>query len=156
MKTRSYIAILAAFAIVVTSTVIAAEKKEAKDIKCPVSGKAVNKDASVAYKDGKVYFCCENCPAAFAKNTKKFADKANYQLVATKQYKQKACPVSGRPCKTEHFTKVAGLKVNYCCPNCKGKVAKAKDDQALTMVFDDKAFKKGFEIAKKKKEDKSA
>ena len=31
-----------------------------------------------------------------------------------------------------------------------------KDGKALTMVFSDKAFKKGFEIAKKKKDDKSA
>jgi hypothetical protein len=158
MKTRVCLALIAAIAIVATGVGIGAqeekEKKEAPVIKCPVSGKPINKEISVAYKEAKVYFCCPGCPAPFEKDTAKFAAKANHQLVATKQFKQKACPISGRDCKPEHATTVAAVKVFYCCPNCKGKVEKANEAEQLTLVFVDAAFKKGFE--KVKEEEKKA
>ena len=67
---------------------------EAK-LTCPVSGKAATKDHAAKYKEGQVYFCCDNCPKAFEANTKKYATKANVQLVSTGQYKQTKCPLSG-------------------------------------------------------------
>ena len=80
--------------MMVVASLYAADKLEG--VKCPVSGKAVKEDKTVAYKDGKVYFCCENCPKAFTKDSKKFATKANAQLVATGQAKQAKCPISGQ------------------------------------------------------------
>ena len=71
-------------------------KVDLSKIKCVVSGKAINPDATAEYKGGHVYFCCEGCPGAFAKDTKKFAAKANHQLVATHQAKQIGCPMSGK------------------------------------------------------------
>ena len=91
------------------------EKKKSKldGIKCPISGKPVKEDKTVAYKKGKVYFCCGGCPSAFKKLLKpKKGDsgkgsiargtklaKANHQLVATGQAKQAKCPIAGRPTK---------------------------------------------------------
>ncbi len=43
--------------------------------KCPISGETVDKDdPTMAYKDGKVAFCCKNCEAKF--NALSDADKA--------------------------------------------------------------------------------
>src|SRR5678815_1334635 len=96
MKARLFAAL--GIVALLVATVIAEEKKEEKvkldGIKCPVSGKAATEN-SVDYKGGKVYFCCENCPKAFSADSKKFATKANAQLVATGQVKQEKCPLSG-------------------------------------------------------------
>lgn len=125
------------------------EKKESKAL-CPVSGKAIDTTKSVDYKGAKVYLCCGNCPAAFQKDTAKFAAKANQQLVVTEQFKQTKCPLSGGKLNADKTVEVAGTKVTFCCENCQGKVAAAKGAEQLDLVFSDKAFDKGFEIAKKK------
>src|SRR5437764_5009736 len=80
MKARLFAAL--GMAALLVATVMAEDKKEVKldGIKCPVSGKAATAN-SVDYKGGKVYFCCENCPKAFSKDSTKFATKANAQLV---------------------------------------------------------------------------
>lgn len=118
-------------------------------IKCPVSGKPVKEDATVDYKEHKVYLCCEGCPTAFKKDTAKFSAKANRQLVRTKQFEQVACPISGKPAKAEVSAKVGEMEVGMCCNGCKGKVDKAEADDKLALVFSDKAFEKGFKPVKK-------
>jgi hypothetical protein len=76
------------------------------------------------------------------------------QLVATKQAKQVACPISGKDVSADQVSKVAGVEVHFCCENCKGKVDKAGDD-GIDLVFADKAFDKAYKVAKEeKKEDK--
>jgi YHS domain-containing protein len=120
-----------------------------KDVKCPVSGKAVKADKTVDFNGGKVYFCCENCPKAFQADTAKYAAKANHQLVQTGQLKQVACPLTGKPTKDEQTVEIDGVKVAFCCGNCKGKVAKASGDEQLNLVFGDTS--KGFKPAKEAK-----
>ncbi len=66
------IAALITAALFVGTSTFAGDEKKFK-AKCPVSGKDINKDCSVKYNGGKVYFCCPNCPAVFKKKTKKFA-----------------------------------------------------------------------------------
>lgn len=135
-------------AAIAGGVLIAAEAVDLEKVKCPVSGKAAKADATADYKDAKVYMCCQGCPKAFAKDTKKFATKANMQLVQTKQAKQIACPLSGKDVK-DAVAKVAGLEIGLCCNGCKGKIDKAEDDEKLAMVFSDKAFKKAFKVPKK-------
>ena len=118
-------------------------------IKCPVSGKPIDKEIAADYKDAKVYFCCPGCPGPFEKDAAKFAAKANHQLVATKQYQQKACPISGHSVDKDVTAKVDGVKVAFCCPDCQGKVEKAKDPEKLALLFAEKPFKQGFEKMKK-------
>ena len=164
MKSRFTVLSLALIALVVTASLNAADKKEAKKdplkgIKCAVNSKKdIVKTNFVAYKDAKVYFCCKGCPKAFAKDSKKFATKANHQLVATGQFKLAVCPISGRKIDAKQVVKVAGVKVAFCCKNCKGKVAKAKGDEQLALVFAEKAFEKSKakKVEKKKKAEKKA
>lgn len=139
-------AALGAIVLMVTSTT--AGEKEVK-VKCPVSGKDAKKECAVDYKSGKVYFCCENCPKAFDKDTKKFAVKANYQLYATGQAKIVKCPFTGRDLNPDTKIKVGTVDVCFCCPNCQGKAEKAKGNQQVELIFNDKAFDKGFKVEKK-------
>ena len=145
MSTRLLgLAILTAF--VAGLAVHAADEKKFS-AKCVVAGKPdAKEDKFAAYKGGKVYFCCDNCKAAFEKDTAKFAVKANTQLVTTGQAKQVKCPLSGQPVDDAQEVEVSGAKVKFCCGNCKGKVAAATGDDQAKLVFNDETFKKGFEV----------
>ena len=137
--------------LVAGATVVTADV-DLKGVKCVVQKKGATEGKSADYRDGKVYFCCGNCLGKFTADNKKFVVKANYQLVATKQYEQKVCPLTGRELNPETAVKLVGVKVAFCCNNCKGKVESAEDDAAkLKLVFADKAFEKAF---KKKASDK--
>ena len=147
---KKFFAYAAAVLVVASATTLTADV-DLKDIKCVVAPKAANVSKSADYKEGKVYFCCDGCKGKFAKDSKKFATKANHQLVATKQYEQKACPFSGGDLNKETAIKLAGTKVAFCCNNCKGKAESVKDDaKRLELVYNDKAFKKGFAKVEKK------
>lgn len=143
-KVSSCLAVL----LVACATVVAGDV-DLEGVKCVVANKAASADKVAKYKASNVYFCCGNCKAKFTADKKKFAEKANLQLVATKQFEQKNCPLSGGPLDAETAVKVAGVKVAFCCNNCKGKVESAEDDAAkLKLVFTNQAFKKGFKKVK--------
>lgn len=128
-------------------TVTAVWAADLSGIKCPVSNKPVNADATADYRGGQVYFCCTNCPKGFAKNTAKFASKANLQLALTGQAAQKGCPISGKKLNDDTALDVAGVSVKFCCNNCRGKVAGAEGDAQRDLVFSDKAFDKAFKVS---------
>lgn len=138
-------------ALLVACSLIAAEaaKLDLKDVKCPISGGAAKEAGVAEYKGAKVYFCCMNCPEGFKKDTAKFASKANHQLVQTKQFEQKCCPLAGKPVNDEKSVTIGGVAVKFCCDGCKGKVEKATDEEKLELVFADKAFDKAFGLPKK-------
>lgn len=122
------------------------------NVKCMMMPKkAVSADHAVEYKDGKVFFCCGGCAKKFAKakslakDDPAFAVKANHQLVATGQYKQTGCPISGGGVDDDQVSEVGGVSVKFCCDKCKGKVDSAEDDMKVELVFGkrfDKAFSK--------------
>lgn len=141
--------VLTTVAVLTLSTTLAAEElKVVTDVapKCPVSGSAINKNATKSFNGGEVYFCCSKCQAAFDAESKDQASKANLQLVVTKQAKQKGCPFSGGAVKAETKLAVNGVEVQFCCNSCRSRVAKADEDNRLGIVFSTAAFKKGFEI----------
>jgi YHS domain-containing protein len=144
MQRRTFV--LAATAAIGMSTLgvnaIAADAALA-NLKCPVSGKPVDAEKFSEYGGGKVYFCCDGCKGKFDKDSSAFTAKANAQLVASGQFAQKGCPLSGGKTKEGTEVEVAGVKVAFCCPNCQGKVAKAAPDDQLKLVFAD-GFAKGF------------
>ena len=147
-KTISGLAIL----LVAGATVIAADV-DFKEVKCVIADKPADQSKTADYRDGKVYFCCGGCAGKFAKDSKKFAAKANHQLVSTKQYEQKGCPMSGGPVNPETMVKLAGTELGFCCNNCKGKFEAAKDDQEkLDLVFSGKAFEKAFKKVEEKED----
>lgn len=145
---RQVLSIAALFAIVafVGQTMAAEEKGKAI---CPVAGKPAKANVTVDYKGAKVSLCCGNCKAAFSKNPAKYAAKANLQLVATGQAKQVNCPFAGKAVNPAQSVTVAGTEVSFCCGGCKGKAAKAEGDDQIKLIFNDKAFAKGFKVTKK-------
>ncbi len=144
-----YIALTALFAaalfISFTPATVGGEGKKAK-IKCIVAGRPINKAQFAKQNGGKVYFCCGNCKAKYMANSKPFIAKGNHQLVLTGQAKQKKCPYSGRALNPETKISIMGADVCFCCNNCKGKTTKAKGKKQVNMVFNNKAFKKGFVV----------
>ena len=146
MTIAKSIAGLAALAVALTVGMVA-EAADVSNAKCPVSGKHAKESAAVDFDGGKVYMCCNNCPKAFAANKAKFAAKAHHQMVVTGQAKQENCPFSGKPIKADQSTEVDGVKVGFCCANCKAKVEKAAADKQLNMIFSDAPFKKAFKVS---------
>jgi YHS domain-containing protein len=126
---------------------IAAEEVKLDGINCVVAGtKPAKAGNAVDYKGGKVYFCCMNCPKAFEKDTAKFAESANKQLVLTKQAEQVACPYTGKKIADGTAVKVDGIAVGFCCMNCKGATEKDVAGSAK-KIFSDEGFKKGYKVA---------
>lgn len=148
MKRLLISAAVCLLAVTTLSVYAEEEKKDAAKAgpKCPVSGAPCKKEFAADYKGAEVYFCCDKCPKAFAKNPEKFATKANLQLVQTKQATQAKCPLTGRPMADDKTVAVNGVTVKLCCPNCLAKVKKAEGDEQLELVFADKAFEKGFKV----------
>ncbi len=135
--------------LVAGATVVAADV-DFKKIKCVIADKPADEAKTADYKDGKVYFCCGGCAGKFAKDSKKFAAKANHQLVATKQYEQKGCPMSGKEVNKETLVKFGETEVGFCCNSCKGAFEGKEDDkEKLDLVFNDKSFAKAFQKVKK-------
>jgi len=146
MKMRHMLAGLSALTVLMLVTLVA-EAADVSNAKCPISGKPAKEDAAVDFEGGKVFLCCQNCPKAFEGNTAKFAAKAHHQMVVTGQAKQEGCPFSGKPIKDDQTTEVDGVKVGFCCANCKAKVEKAAADKQVEMCFNNDAFKKAFKVA---------
>jgi YHS domain-containing protein len=115
---------------------------------CPVSGKPVDKSVSSDFGGGKILFCCTKCKAKFDADNSKFTTKANLQLAASGQAKQTVCPFSGAALKASTAVNVAGVDVQFCCNNCKAKVAAAKPEQQIQMIFDSKPFSRAFKVTK--------
>ncbi len=148
MFKKSVALALVAAAACFTLSLQAEDKEEGFKPACPVSGKPAQTSISADYKGGKVYFCCPGCPGPFEKDTAKFAAKANHQLVGTGQAVQVKCPLAGRPMNAATAIDVQGVKVSFCCNNCKGKATKAQGAEQVNLVFGDEAFAKGFEVKK--------
>lgn len=111
---------------------------------CPVSDHPAVEDAVVELPkgQGKVYFCCEDCPKAYKEDPAKFEMKVRRQLLETAQIVQVACPVSGQKVNPETLTDVGNAKVGFCCKNCLAKFTEADDEGKLTLVFGE--LEKGF------------
>lgn len=130
-------------------------KPELDGVKCPLMAKKDVKESFAAeYNGAKVFFCCKGCLGKFKKDPAKYATVANQQLVATKQFEQTACPLSGGKLNADTEIEVGGSKVQFCCNNCKGKVEGEKDsEKQMLMVFGKDAFKKGFAKVKAETEE---
>jgi YHS domain-containing protein len=146
---RAYLLAGLGLSLVLNTVAFSADKADSSaKLVCPVAGKPIDKSISSDYGGGKVCFCCAKCKAKFDADSAKFATKANLQLAASGQAKQTACPFSGKAVKPATTVNVAGVDVQFCCDGCKAKVAAAKPDQQIQMVFGSKAFSKAFKVTK--------
>lgn len=144
MKNRLLVSSIG-LSVLVFASVAIAEGVSLKGVQCLLAPKDAKEANSADWKDGKVYFCCGGCKGKFEKMTKeekeKMAAKSNSQLVSTKQYEQKACPLSGGDLNKDAALEINGSTVLFCCNGCKGKVEKMEADEKLEAVFSEKAFK---------------
>ena len=99
---------------------------------------------AVDYEGGKVFFCCEGCTKKFSSDTDEFATLANQQLVATGQFKQTGCPMSGGQVDDDQASEFDGMTIKFCCEKCKTKFDEAADAGKSEMVFGIEAFAKAF------------
>ncbi len=149
MKNRILGLAVVLVACLAVHTIRAADEKAADTAgKCPVSGKDASKAHAVSFEGGKVYFCCDECPAAFEKEPAKFAAKAHHQMALTGQLVEVKCPLTGKPLNAEQTVDVDGVKVAFCCANCKKAVAALKGDEQIDKVFKD--VSKGYKLAEAK------
>ena len=72
--------------------------------KCPVSGRPAIAESRMLHKTSEmVYFCCENCPTAFAKKNK-------FEMKDSKPGK---CPISGKDAKEDSVLVVNGEQIFF-------------------------------------------
>lgn len=152
MKFRALIAATSAVAVLAVAA-YAATEIDLEKITCVMNPKNPAQPKMTAkHHGGLVFFCCENCPAGFAKKVKTdklIMARANHQLVATKQAAQEKCPFSGGPAKATTAIKVGEAGIAFCCNNCKGKAEKMKGEEQLIALFGADAFKKAsFKVGK--------
>jgi len=115
------------------------------DVRCLLQAKRPAKqEFAVAYRDAKVYFCCNGCLSAFQSDPTKYSVQANLQLVSTKQYSQTACPLTDGDIDSSKPISVGGQDVAFCCGGCQEKVQAVAEEERVAMIFDDEAFEKSF------------
>lgn len=134
-------------ACAVTFAVVAAsDAQDLSGIKCVVNGdQSASVDASIEYQGGRVYVCCKECVKQFEKDSKKFAARANHQLVLTGQYRQSKCPINDTDFDPEVTANVGGTSIAFCCQGCLKKVNDTQDmAERAELVFGSKVFKKSF------------
>jgi len=141
MKTliASLFAAIAAFSAVT----VYAEKIDFSKVKCLLAEKNnAKEEKSSEWKEGNVYFCCDNCKGKFEADKKAFASKANHQLISTAQVEQRACPFSGGDLNKDATVEFKGAKIAFCCKNCLGKAEKMSDEDKLEKLFGEEAYEK--------------
>lgn len=83
-------------------------------IKCPLTGKALNPKAFVEKDGAKTFFCSRNCLEMYEKDPAKYvaalADCYTYQT---------QCPVSGKAIDPAMFIDLkSGQRIYFCCDKC--------------------------------------
>ncbi|MEX0741724.1 MAG: hypothetical protein WD079_02935, partial [Phycisphaeraceae bacterium] len=84
------------------------------NVVCPMSGRAVNPDATSKHGDEVVGFCCNNCKGNFDENPSEHISKVVRLTVNTK------CPMSGRALDPAQTVTYKGRTIGFCCGDCKG------------------------------------
>jgi hypothetical protein len=93
---------------------------------CPVSGKALGKDAVIKVDDGReVRFCCGDCPAKYEADKAKYNKQIDDAVIAAQKphYTLTTCPVSGEKIGGSMGEGVDVVVDNrymkLCCNDCK-------------------------------------
>ena len=75
MRARKLLSAVAAL-VVIGGSIAMAAKPALEGVKCVMNpGKDANESKSLDWKEGKIYFCCDNCPKEFQKDPAKYKDK---------------------------------------------------------------------------------
>ena len=96
------------------------------------------KKGLLGVKLAEVYFCCDDCAAAF----KKEDDKAATEKLEAVLTSQTACPFSGKPNDVEVSADYRGKRIFFCCKDCVKAFEKDKDG-VLAKLKDGAGFAGG-------------
>ena len=102
---------------------------------CPVSQQPCDPKVSVDFHGGRVWFCCQKCTQVFADDSSAYAAAAHQQMVLTRQFIQRACPLDGAPVMAGTPLDVGGVDVGFCSDACRARVEKATVADQTQMVF---------------------
>lgn len=92
------------------------ETAQITQVGCPLSGKAIDANATLEIGKAKVAFCCDICKGEVAQaDDKAKAVFGNFDKGFTLQT---SCPVSGKPLNSAQVVEHKGKKVYFCCPAC--------------------------------------
>ena len=101
------------------------------------------------YKDGKLFLCCSSCVKKMDRDPGKYEAKANYQLVYTGQYRQHACPFTGKEVTSESpQVEVDGgplgvVEVKVCSDEMVQQLDAMEFGDQVKTVFGPKGFETG-------------
>jgi len=97
------------------------ETGQITQVACPISGKPVNEDVTVALGSAEVAFCCNGCKGKASKASGDellalvFGDFSKGFTLQTE------CPVAGKPINVDKSVEYEGQKVYFCCGGCSKK-----------------------------------
>ncbi|MEM9827258.1 MAG: hypothetical protein AAF958_11745 [Planctomycetota bacterium] len=126
--------------------------KELKDVRCIVEAKrSVQAKFHLRFRDGWVYFSSDSALQRYKAKKKKYSPEANHQLVATGQYRQRACPLSGEAIEKDFPTvSVGDVKLRVLCSDCAADLGKRSREDQIRYVFDAEGFQFGDFVAVKR------
>ncbi len=160
--------LFAVLALALCGTAPAGEEKPAPthlygNHACPVSGKAVVSDVSVAYEDkenkvfGRIYLCCPKCVKAAEKDLaglyKKFylTDAKTGKAKEPRDLKNETCPMSGEKIDPSATIEYNGMLIHFCCPGCADGFLEDPEPKMAELLPDSKEFELKKAEAKKDK-----
>lgn len=119
--------------------------KSLRIARCPVTGKQISPEISIDYREATLYFSSAECIDKFRRDRATYEAKANAQLVATEQFGQFCCPLTGEAVVPQLKMEVCGVDVCFSTPECLKRMEQASADQRAEMVFG-KGFDKAFAV----------
>jgi YHS domain-containing protein len=105
------------------------------DPMCPVSQQPCDPKVSFDFHGGRVWFCCPKCRQMFEDNPAPYAAAGHLQMVLTRQFVQRACPLDGSPVAAGTQVDVGGVNVGFCSDTCRSRVEKAALENQVQLVF---------------------
>lgn len=102
---------------------------------CPVSQQPCDPKVSLDFHGGRVWFCCRKCKQAFEDDATPYAAAGHLQMVLTRQFVQRACPLDAAPLAAGTQLDVGGVDVGFCGDACRGRVSNATLEDQVELVF---------------------
>ena len=102
---------------------------------CPVSSHPCDPKVSLDFHGGRIWFCCKECRPAFEADPARFTALAHQQMVVTRQFVQRACPLDGAALAAGTQLEIGGVDVGFCGDACRDRVNAATIDDQTRLVF---------------------
>ncbi len=102
---------------------------------CPVSAEPCDPKVSLDFHGGRVWFCCKKCKQAFESDPTRYTPLAHQQMVLTRQFVQRACPLDGAAVAARTKLDVGGVEVGFCSDACRTRINQAAVDDQTRLIF---------------------